>query len=55
VNSGNANACTGVQGSKDAMAMTELAAKAIDPKGGLRGEQFVVMSTGVIGRFLPMQ
>lgn len=55
VNSGNANACTGVQGSKDAMAMTELAAKAIDPKGGLRGEQFVVMSTGVIGRFLPMR
>lgn len=55
VNSGNANACTGAQGDRDAMRMTELAAQAVDPPGSLRGDQFVVMSTGVIGRFLPME
>jgi glutamate N-acetyltransferase / amino-acid N-acetyltransferase len=54
VNSGNANACTGTRGFQDAVEMTSLAASAIDPSGGLRAEQFVVMSTGVIGRFLPM-
>jgi glutamate N-acetyltransferase / amino-acid N-acetyltransferase len=54
VNSGNANACTGEQGYRDAIRMTELAAKAVNPGGRLSGDQFVVMSTGVIGRFLPM-
>lgn len=54
VNSGNANACTGEQGHKDAIEMTKLAALAVDPTGKLTSEQFVVMSTGVIGRFLPM-
>lgn len=54
VNSGNANACTGEQGHKDAVEMTKLAALAVDPTGKLTSEQFVVMSTGVIGRFLPM-
>ncbi|MEQ1824444.1 MAG: bifunctional glutamate N-acetyltransferase/amino-acid acetyltransferase ArgJ [Pirellula sp.] len=54
VNSGNANACTGVQGFQDAVEMTRLAASAIDPAGKLTADQFVVMSTGVIGRFLPM-
>ncbi len=49
--SGNANACTGPQGEADALAMTELAAAA----SGCRAEQFLVASTGVIGRPLPME
>lgn len=48
--SGNANACTGMQGLADARRMTELAARGI----GCREEQFLVASTGVIGRHLPM-
>ncbi len=32
--------------------MTRVAAAAVDPKGNLTAEQFLVMSTGVIGRFL---
>ncbi|MEW6303274.1 MAG: bifunctional glutamate N-acetyltransferase/amino-acid acetyltransferase ArgJ [Verrucomicrobiota bacterium] len=50
VNSGNANACTGKQGMKDALAMTELAAKAL----GVPMEQVLVGSTGRIGVTLPM-
>ena len=48
--SGNANACTGSQGLADARRMTVLAANAI----GCQPEQFLVASTGVIGRPLPM-
>lgn len=48
--SGNANACTGQQGMDDARCMTAVAAQAI----GCRPEQFLVCSTGVIGRLLPM-
>ncbi|HEV3145310.1 MAG TPA: bifunctional glutamate N-acetyltransferase/amino-acid acetyltransferase ArgJ [Gemmataceae bacterium] len=48
--SGNANACTGEQGLADARRMTVLAAEAV----GCRPEQFLVASTGVIGRPLPM-
>ncbi|MCS7045178.1 MAG: bifunctional glutamate N-acetyltransferase/amino-acid acetyltransferase ArgJ [Gemmataceae bacterium] len=48
--SGNANACTGSQGLRDAYRMTECAAQAI----GCRPEQMLVCSTGVIGRLLPM-
>jgi glutamate N-acetyltransferase/amino-acid N-acetyltransferase len=48
--SGNANACTGPQGLADARRMTAVAAKAV----GCREEQFLVCSTGVIGRHLPM-
>lgn len=55
VNSGNANACTGAKGHQDALRMCELAAQSVSPKGELNGNQFVVMSTGVIGRFLPME
>ena len=51
VNSGNANACTGTRGDHDAKRMTELAAQAL----GGKPEQLLVMSTGVIGRFLPME
>jgi glutamate N-acetyltransferase / amino-acid N-acetyltransferase len=56
VNSGNANACTGARGDEDAQAMCRLAAEATsrvsDP---ITAEQFLVMSTGVIGRHLPME
>jgi glutamate N-acetyltransferase/amino-acid N-acetyltransferase len=48
--SGNANACTGPQGLADARRMTAVAAHA----AGCREEQFLVCSTGVIGRHLPM-
>ncbi|KAA1257690.1 Arginine biosynthesis bifunctional protein ArgJ [Rubripirellula obstinata] len=50
-NSGNANACTGDQGTQDALAMTAQVANKIgcDPDGVL------VMSTGIIGHALPME
>lgn len=50
VNSGNANACTGAQGEKDALEMCERVAKAL----GCPVEQVLVCSTGVIGVKLPM-
>jgi len=50
VNSGNANACTGEQGERDAVAMAEAAAKAI----GARATEIAVASTGVIGIPLPV-
>jgi glutamate N-acetyltransferase/amino-acid N-acetyltransferase len=48
--SGNANACTGEQGLRDARRMTAVAAQSM----GCREEQVLVCSTGVIGRLLPM-
>ncbi len=50
VNSGNANACTGQRGIEDAQKMAELAAAAV----GADQSQALVMSTGVIGVYLPM-
>jgi len=50
INAGNANACTGAPGLADAREMQRLAAEAV----GARPEQFLVMSTGVIGVPLPM-
>jgi glutamate N-acetyltransferase/amino-acid N-acetyltransferase len=50
VNSGNANACTGQRGLDDAQKMAELAAVAV----GTSQSQALVMSTGVIGVYLPM-
>lgn len=50
VNSGNANACTGRQGLKDAEAMAAIVAELV----GCRPQEVYVASTGVIGRFLPM-
>ena len=50
INAGNANACTGAPGLADAREMQRLAAAAVDA----RPEQFLVMSTGVIGVPLPM-
>ena len=51
VNSGNANACTGQRGDADCRRMAELAAAAC----GAEAEQFLVLSTGVIGQFLPLE
>lgn len=48
--SGNANACTGEQGIRDAERMAELVAKEL----GYEPKQVLVASTGVIGRPLPM-
>lgn len=50
VNSGNANACTGEQGMKDAVEMGKLAAKV----KGIKADEVYVCSTGVIGTPLPM-
>ena len=50
VNSGNANACTGKQGMKDARAMTALVAKQFH----MPEEQVFVGSTGRIGVTMPM-
>ncbi len=49
--SGNANACTGKQGVKDAKQMAAIAAESI----GCKPKHMLVCSTGVIGRPLPMK
>ncbi len=51
VNSGNANACTGKQGLRDAKAMTEIAARELK----IPAEKIFVGSTGRIGMTLPME
>src|SRR5687767_8910694 len=51
VNAGNANACTGKQGERDALRMCELAAEV----AGCRRTQIVPSSTGIIGHLLPME
>ena len=50
VNSGNANACTGKQGEKDALRMCQLAGKI----AGCPATQILPSSTGIIGHLLPM-
>ncbi|MFH0964790.1 MAG: bifunctional glutamate N-acetyltransferase/amino-acid acetyltransferase ArgJ [Planctomycetota bacterium] len=50
VNAGNANACTGKEGLRDAERMAARAAE----KLGVSAEKVLVASTGVIGRRLPM-
>jgi glutamate N-acetyltransferase/amino-acid N-acetyltransferase len=50
VNSGNANACTGEVGLKDAEKMAALVGHHL----GLPEKEVMVASTGVIGRYLPM-
>jgi glutamate N-acetyltransferase/amino-acid N-acetyltransferase len=50
VNSGNANACTGERGEIDCRRMAELAAAVCDAEA----EQMLVLSTGIIGEFLPL-
>ena len=49
-NSGNANACTGEQGEIDAAAMAAAAGAVL----GLKAEEVLVCSTGVIGHNMPM-
>ncbi len=49
-NSGNANACTGEQGLKDARRMAEITAEEL----GIAPQEVAVASTGVIGQYLPM-
>jgi glutamate N-acetyltransferase/amino-acid N-acetyltransferase len=48
--SGNANACTGAQGFRDALQMAKLTSDEVD----LEPNQVLVGTTGVIGRYLPM-
>jgi len=50
VNSGNANACNGEQGMKDALAMAAEAAAVLN----IPEEMVLVASTGVIGKKMPM-
>jgi glutamate N-acetyltransferase / amino-acid N-acetyltransferase len=50
VNSGNANACTGEQGYKDAVLMAKKTANTLN----IKPEEVFVSSTGVIGETLPM-
>ena len=51
VNSGCANACTGPQGEKDTARTAELAGISLH----VPAESVLVASTGVIGKFLPME
>ena len=50
-NSGNANACTGEQGRQNALRMAKAAAGVL----GIKAEDVVVCSTGVIGQQLPVE
>jgi glutamate N-acetyltransferase/amino-acid N-acetyltransferase len=50
INSGNANACTGAEGIKDAEEMAARAAGRL----GLKAEEVLLASTGIIGERLPM-
>ena len=50
INSGNANACTGEQGLRDAREMAEIAAHQL----GISPKEILIASTGPIGRLLPM-
>lgn len=50
INSGNANACTGERGYKDAEEMVRLAAHSLK----ISEDEILVASTGIIGRPLPM-
>ena len=50
INSGNANACTGEQGMRDAHTMANKTAQLL----GIAPESLFVASTGRIGQFLPM-
>ncbi|MBI5392843.1 bifunctional glutamate N-acetyltransferase/amino-acid acetyltransferase ArgJ [Candidatus Woesearchaeota archaeon] len=51
VNSGNANACTGIQGMKNAEEMQKITAE----KLSIKPSEIFICSTGVIGQQLPME
>ncbi len=56
INSGNANACTGEQGTKDTRLMASLAAKSLtEQQLDTTANEVLVCSTGVIGVSLPME
>lgn len=50
INSGNANACTGARGYKDAKTVTRLVASEL----GIKPEDVLTASTGIIGKSLPV-
>lgn len=50
-NAGNANACTGKQGRADALEMAAVTGKLC----GLKAKDVLVASTGIIGRYMPME
>ena len=50
INSGNANTCTGARGYRDAKIITE----AVSRELGIGSRDVLIASTGVIGRFLPV-
>jgi len=50
VNSGNANACTGKKGYKDAETMAQLTSRHLN----IKSDEVIVASTGIIGHYLPM-
>ncbi len=50
VNSGNANACTGDRGYNDALESQKYCAK----KLGVKQDEVIISSTGVIGEYMPM-
>ncbi len=51
VNSGNANACTGEEGIRDALSVSEAVAEAL----GIKKEEVLVASTGIIGKRLELK
>lgn len=51
INSGNANACTGERGDRDAQEMARLGASVT----GVDADDCLVLSTGIIGEFLPLE
>ena len=51
INSGNANACTGESGLKNALRSAEITARVL----GIDEDLIVVSSTGIIGKQLPME
>ncbi len=51
INSGNANACTGERGLRDAVEMVRLGAVICVPSP----EQALVLSTAIVGEFMPME
>jgi len=55
VNSGNANACTGKKGIKNAIAMCALTASRVARRPSIKPREVLVASTGIIGHQLPME
>ena len=53
-NSGCANVCTGDRGVRDALEMCSLTASSLGEGAAVASKQVLPFSTGVIGRFLPM-